>query len=71
MSRYGAPNVPKLYASGGINISKFSECGSIELTTLVDYIYVRAVTNAYPCNKCLFFFRFIYLFFFFKHFFFS
>ena len=32
----GAPNVPKLYASGGIDISKCTEGGNIKLTTLVD-----------------------------------
>ena len=34
----GTPNVPKLDASGGINISKSIEGGSMKLTTLVDYI---------------------------------
>ena len=51
----GAPNVPKLYASGGINFSKSIEGGSMKLTKLVDYIYVCAVTNAFPCNECIFF----------------
>ena len=39
------PYVPKLYASSGKAISKCIEGGSIKLTTLVDYIYVCAVTN--------------------------
>ena len=51
-----APNVPKLYASGGINISKSLEGGCMKLTKLVDYIYVCAVTNAFPCNECIFYF---------------
>ena len=50
-----APHVPKLYASSGKNISKCIEGGSMKLTTLVDYIYVCAVTNAFPCNDCNFF----------------
>ena len=33
----GAPNVPKLYVSGGIHISKSIESGSMKLTKLVDY----------------------------------
>ena len=43
----------KLYASSGNNTSKCIEGGSIQFTTLVDYIYmcVCAVTNAFPCNK--------------------
>ena len=33
----------------------------MKLTTIVDYIYVCAVTNAFPCNdlffsKCIFFY---------------
>ena len=36
----GAPNVPKLYASCGIDISKCIEGGSMKLATQVDYIYV-------------------------------
>ena len=50
----GAPCVPKLYASSGIDISKCIEDGSMKLSTLVDYIYVCAVTNAFPCNECKF-----------------
>ena len=39
----------KLYASGGINIAKSIEGGSMKLTTLVDYIYV------YVCShECIF-----------------
>ena len=51
----GAPYVPKLYASSGKDISKYIEGGSMKLTTLVDYIYVCAITNAFPCNflKCI------------------
>ena len=52
----GAPNVPKLYASGEINISKSIEGGSMKLTNLVDYIYVCVVTNAFPCNECIYIF---------------
>ena len=36
----GAPNVPQLYASGGINISKSIESRRMKLTTLVNYIYI-------------------------------
>ena len=36
----GAPYVPKLYASSGIDISKCIEGGSMKLTTIVDYKYV-------------------------------
>ena len=36
----GAPYVPKLYASSGIDISKCIEGGSMKFTTLVDYIYM-------------------------------
>ena len=50
----GALNVSKLYASGGTNISKSFEGGSMKLTKLVDYIYVCAVINAFPCNQCIF-----------------
>ena len=46
----GAPYVPKLYESSGIDISKCIEGGSIKLTTLVHYIYVCAVTIAFLCN---------------------
>ena len=46
--------VPKLYASGGINIAKSIEGGSMKLTTLVDYMYMYAVTNEYLCNGCIF-----------------
>ena len=35
----GAPYVPKLHTSSGIDISKCIEGGSSKLTTLVDYIY--------------------------------
>ena len=49
----GAPKVPKLYASGGINIAKSIGGGSMKLTTLVDYMYMCAVTNAYLCNECI------------------
>ena len=45
----------KLYASSGDNTSKCIAGGSIKFTTLVDYIYVCAVTNAFPCNKYIFF----------------
>ena len=50
----GAPFVPKLYASSRIDISKCIEGGSMKFTTLVDYIYIYvcAVTNAFPCNEC-------------------
>ena len=51
----GAPYVPKLYASSGTDVSKCIEGGSMKLTTLVDYIYVCAVTNAIQCNDCNFF----------------
>ena len=50
----GAPYVPKLYASSGIDISKCIEGGSMKYTTLVDYIYVCAVTNAFLCYECNF-----------------
>ena len=58
----GASYVPKLHASSGIDISNCIEGGSMKFTTLVDYIYVCAVTNAFPCNECnllifLFFFK--------------
>ena len=46
---------PLLYASSGIDISKCFEGGSMKFTTLLDYIYVCAVTNAFPCNECIFF----------------
>ena len=46
---------PKLYASSEIDISKCIEGGSMKFTTLVDYIYVCAVTNAFPCNDFIFF----------------
>ena len=45
----------KLNVSGVINIAKSIEGGSIKLTTLVDYMYMCAVTNAYFCNGCIFF----------------
>ena len=45
----GAPYVPKLYASSGIDILKCIEGGSMKFTTLVDHMYVCAVTNAFPC----------------------
>ena len=35
----GAPYVPKLPTSSGIDISKCIEGGSMKLTTLVEYIY--------------------------------
>ena len=41
----GAPYVPKLYASSGIDISKY----------ICVCVCVRAVTNAFPCNECIFF----------------
>ena len=65
----GALYVRKLYSSSGIDISKCIEGGSMKLTTLVDYIYVCAVTNTFPCNECNFFnvFNFLFLFNFFKH----
>ena len=50
----GAAYIPKWYASSGIDISKCIEVGSMKITTLVDYIYVCAVTNAFPCNECIF-----------------
>ena len=50
----GAPYVPKFYASSEKDISKCIEGGSMKFTTLIDYIYVCAVTNAFPCNKCNF-----------------
>ena len=61
----GAPNVLKLYASGGINILKSIEGKSIKLTKLVDYsiyiyICVCAVTNAFPCNECILFKSFVF-----------
>ena len=46
------PQRSKLYASSGIDISKCIEGGSMKFTTLVDYIYVCAVTNAFPYNEC-------------------
>ena len=36
----GAPYVPKLYATSGIDISKCIEGGNIKFTTLVDSIYI-------------------------------
>ena len=36
----GVPNVPKLYASSGKDISKCIEGGSMKLATQVDYIYM-------------------------------
>ena len=50
-----ASYVPKLYASSGIVISRCIEGGSMKVTTLVDYIYVCAVTNAFPCVMNVFF----------------
>ena len=49
--------VPKLYAFSGKAISKCIEIGSMKFTTLLDYIYIYvcAVTNAFPCNECIFF----------------
>ena len=41
------------------DISKCIEGGSMKLTTLVDYIYVSAVTNAFPCNDCIFFLMYL------------
>ena len=49
----GAHKVSKLYASDGINITKSIEGGSMKLTTLVDYMYMCAVSNAYLCNDCI------------------
>ena len=43
-------NPSKLYESGGIDFSRCIESGSIKLTTLVDYIYMYAVSNAYLCS---------------------
>ena len=51
----GARYVLKLYASCGIDISKCIEGGSMKLTTLVDWIYMCTITNAFPCNECIFF----------------
>ena len=51
----GAPYVPKLYASSGIDISKCIEGGNRKFATLVDYIYVCAVTNAFLCMNIYFF----------------
>ena len=51
----GAPFVPKVYASGKIDILKCIEDVSRKLATLVDYNYMCAVTNALPCNECNFF----------------
>ena len=51
----GAPNyVSKLYASSGKDNSKCIEGESMKLTTLVDYMYMCAVTNAFSCNDCIF-----------------
>ena len=50
-----APYVRKLYASSGIYFSKCIEGGSVKFTTLVDYVYVCAVTNTFPCKECNFF----------------
>ena len=36
----GAPNVPKLYASSGKDISKCIKAGSMKLATQVDFIYM-------------------------------
>ena len=46
----GAPKVRTLHASGGINIERSIEGGSMKITTLVDNMYMCAVTNAYLCN---------------------
>ena len=51
----GAPYVPKLYEYSGIDISICIKGRSMKFTTLVDHIYVCAVTNAFPCNECNFF----------------
>ena len=51
----GDPYVPKLYSSSGVDISKFIESRIMKFITLVDNIYVCAVTNAFPCNECIFF----------------
>ena len=38
----------------GINIATSIEAGSMKLTTLVDYMYMCAVKNAYFCNGSTF-----------------
>ena len=47
---------PKLYSSGGIDISKSIEGGSMKLFKLVGYICVCAVMDVFPCNECFFLF---------------
>ena len=38
--------------------SQLKKGGNMKLTTLVDYLYMRAVTNAYLCNDCIFLYFF-------------
>ena len=46
---YQLPLMSKnFYASGGMDISKCIEGGSMKFTTLVDYICLCA----FPCNEC-------------------
>ena len=45
----GAPKVPKLYSSGGINIAKSIEGGSMKLTILVDHMH-----NYVCSHECIF-----------------
>ena len=66
----GAPYVPKLYVSSGIDISKCIEGRSMKLTTLVDYIYICSgsrmhfrVTNVFfIIDLFVIFFKTIYFF---------
>ena len=60
-----APYVSKLYASSGIDISKYIEGGSVKFTTLLDCIYVCEVKNEFSCNECNFFLNVFFLFYFF------
>ena len=46
----------------GINIAKSIEGGSMKLTTLVHYMYMCAVTNAYLCNECSLLYYYYYYF---------
>ena len=62
----GFPNVPKLYASSGKDISKCIEGGSMKLATQVNFIYIcnvsrrrfRVINVFYSINLLLLLFYF-------------
>ena len=55
----GVNDAPKV-ASGGLNIAKSIKGRSMKLTTLVDYMYMCAVTNAYLCNESIFYYYYFF-----------